>query len=893
MRIAFRIPLFLIVIALAVSPVHAQSEGQADLYHYAPGQFAERVLRYTMVTTGSVAVTSGASSHTQAVDLHAELEIAFGSVRPDGSLPFAVRVLEASSSGLDTAGGSLAAQQLFGVLGRDGALASVETPKPLADLGLTFRELLAGLVVPAPASPISVGSQWSVRQANVEAHRVRSMTLTATYTAQGPKQWAGRSLPSVTARFSGQGSMREGTIVNQIEEIGHGLFYLQPQTGITDLSSVSLVTTVDTVQTGLPATRTRITLTTTLELREVREGGIGPAPAPPAEPIPGEPAAPAPFPAEEPQPAEAPPPESETIVEENLPAQVLTVYRDPAGRFSVGLPAAWNPEPREVALRRTRFERGNGAAHLYVAVMPLPSPAASAEAIARSTLATYQETLQGFSVIEQPSPATLDGEAASRAVYRYRTSDGRIATELALFARKGERAFYLQYSAFNRFDLRALNAEFDVLAAAFRFGPTPEGAVPAGALELATYADRQGGYSILIPTVWPLTDRSSDGSSATFTEVGENGYLSIYVQPGARGISPRQIVNAWKEQSTSDPGFLLLMDVTPSPLGSVEGVRVDYEWSGGGGRTWVRRLHGAVVDDVFYAVVLDYVKSGYEARSAVFDAMIGSFALLPPEPPEPPAGISEGPQESPAGEEPPSPATPAAPLEPASTAPVTAPTSGTPSTAQAPSSAPAQPAPASPAPVPSPAAASQEAPDGGIAVSTFAGAGASGGGRVPGYPFDEPVGSDSVLLLGRFIMRYPAANGRIIEEPGANLDVYVTAGGREYRTTTDPQGYFYIANLPRLIEGRFYTVERIQGTMLGVSQATVTFNHLETGVTSPRIAHLGKVILTRDATYDVDVQVLTAYSSSEDSALDRFVNAYPNSRWTEFVQEAIAVARAR
>ena len=876
MRTAFAISL-LLVAALAISPVHAQGQTQGDLYHFTPEQFAGRSLRYTMITTGEVSVRAGSSPvQTVALDLRAELEIAFASPSPSGSVPFVVRVLEASSTSHQAVSRSITSVEVAGVLGRDGSLTSVETPTPLAELGLTFRELLSGLVVPAPQAPVGVGGEWRVQQSNVEALRARSMSLTAIYTAQGPKVWAGRTFPSVTARFSGQGSRREGSVVTHVQEIGHGLFYLQPGTGITELSSVSLVTTVDTVQSGSPPAQTRITLTTTLELRDPGEAVLPPAAEPradagPAEPLPAPALPQQPAPGEEPSPSERG--EASGAVE-------LTVYRDPAGRFSLALPEPWIAEPKEVALRRTRFERSDGAGSLNVSVMPLPNPAASAEQIARSTLATYQETQAGFSVIEQPSAAALDGEAAWQAVYRYRTEDGRIATEVALFARKGERALYLQYTVFDRLDLLAVKAEFAAIASGFRFGPTPEGAVPAEALELVPYTDPSGLFSISVPSLWPLTDRTGDGSSTTFTEVGENGYLSIFVQRGARGLAAAQIVSAWKDQSQSDPGFRLLADVTPSALGGAEGARVDYEWTGGGGKTWVRRLQGAVVGDVFYAVVLDYVKSGYQARSAVFDAMIASFTILAPEPAPAQAPAAEpapAAQEQPAAplapqpvpEQTPAPAT-SQPPAPAQTPPVTP---QAPATSQAPPAAP-QPAPVSPGQAAAPV---QVAP----------------GRAIPGYPIEEPAGTDTVLLAGRFLMRYPAANGRMIEEWGAGIEVYVTAGGREYRTTTDALGNFYIANLPRLADGRFYVVERIHGTMLGVHDATVTFSNLETGVTSPRVAHLGTVILTRDVTNDVDVQVITSFTASEDSALDRFVAAYPESGWVEYVREAIVVSRTR
>ncbi len=74
------------------------------------------------------------------------------------------------------------------------------------------------------------------------------------------------------------------------------------------------------------------------------------------------------------------------------------------------------------------------------------------------------------------------------------------------------------------------------------------------------------------------------------------------------------------------------------------------------------------------------------------------------------------------------------------------------------------------------------------------------------YPFPEPQDEEGVILLGRILTRYPGPGGTMVEEWASNLQVTVLAGQDEYTGATDERGYVYVANLPRLSQGRLYTV---------------------------------------------------------------------------------------
>lgn len=910
-------PWLWLALACAGMLLWAQAALAQPAYHFQIEGYRLQALTYHWTTTGTLEVsTDGATTAAASFEISSPLTLAFDEETPSGELPFEITFSSLRVRGVQWL--DRAAQEPVTVRGRldsRGALIDVETPAILSELGLNMADLMIGLVVPGPeqgrrAAP---GVEWQSLFPRSESSRAaRRPDLRATYSIGLEADWGTRVLQTVTARIRGSATVREGGLRTDVQEIGHGLFYLQPATGIPELSSVSIVTEIETGPSvaRTVTSRTKISSTTTLSLQDVRPRAPAagrpaeppaqspPAPTepeepaapgafePPAAPAPGEPTAPvapvvpvvpaapvtpAPEEAEDTGPvlalpedaaASEPPAEAGALPESEEPAApaeeapvagqeaaapveavepeefpepagtpeageqaepaspalpadagatvqdapvIAAVYRDPAGRFELGLGPEWIPEPRSVGLRVTTFAAAAGGEEIHVHVRPLPTPAASARTVAHSALAAFGETLPGFRILMEPQPDQLDGEAAYRARYTYQL-DGEPVTEWALFARMRDRAVYLQYAAVGEAAAAARgDAKLDALRDAFRFGD-PRGTVPPEVVleSLTTYVDPQGRFSLEVPALWPVTEAAGDGSSAIFTEIGENGSLTLLVETGASGLRADQVLAAWRDQSAREPGFELLLDVTPAPLGALEGYRFDHAWSDGAGGMRARRLHATVVGDLFVAVAFDYAASGFAERHPVFDRIVRSFQVLEL-PPLPEEEVEEQPL-------------PAAPL------------------------------------------------------------------------FEEPAGDDSVILLGRVLTRYPGPDGRVVETWARGLEVTVLVGPDEYRGVTDEQGYVYVANLPRLTPGRFYTLARLDGPMLGFEEpVSVTFNNLRVGQIAPRVAHLRTLILTLHLDRTLSVELVRSAPSAPDdpSALEHFVAAYPDSGWTPHVQEAI------
>lgn len=918
-------------------------------------------MTYLLTTTGTLdIITENDQPVTRSFELSSLIDVSFAAEPSGDELPFQLTMRSPVLRGLDEPGPKpLDPITLSGRLDLAGALQAIETPPFLAELGIDMTDLIVGLIVPAPvpSRDLAPGTEWQVTLARgpIARESARDLNLTVTYIAGREVAWGSRPLLTVTGRLRAGATLREIALRTDIQEIGHALLYLQPATGIPELSSLSVITQVET-RPSLGRTiisRAKTTLTTTLELREIqRAAGVLPAaegakePAPPAlEPaVPGGPAEPEEFvtPAQEeaapvdepslPQPgpgvpesgqAPAEPPEDheaeeapeqelseprgpaqdsealevspeiealdepvESVSDEaviagpeqpRIPSAPATVYIDPAGRFQLGLGPEWIPQPRSISLRGTTFLSHDGKERAYVYVMPLPSPAATALAIARSTLATYGETQTSFRVLSEPEPDVLDGETAYRAHYMYTLGDETL-TEWALFARMRDRAYYLQYARSG--DLSAeSDAGWEKLYALrdhFRFGEDPRGWVPVERLEesLRLYIDPDGNFSIQVPSLWPRTERAADGSSTIFTEIGERGHLTILVQPGASGFTAQQIVTAWKEQLAQEEGFTILVDVTPQVLGGHQGVWMEYSWTEGASGQWRRRLHAAVVDDTFLAVAIDYEAPHFQDRAPIFDAMIKSLIILPGVDParEAPEQVSLPPSApSTEGQAPPVP--PGIDPEEEGLEEAEEPTPGDVGDAETKEPAPTVPGPAAPEVSPAPADRIAAAP-------------------VPreAYPFPEPQDEEGVILLGRILTRYPGPGGTMVEEWASNLQVTVLAGQDEYTGATDERGYVYVANLPRLSQGRLYTVTRLDGPMLGfVEPVAVSFDNLRIGTIGPRVAHLRTIILTLHADRSLTVNIVRTPESAaeEPSALEYFVAAFPESAWTEHVREVI------
>ncbi len=347
---------------------------------------------------------------------------------------------------------------------------------------------------------------------------------------------------------------------------------------------------------------------------------------------------------------------------------------------------------------------------------------------------------------------------------------------------------------------------------------------------LQRYEDPEGAYSLLVPFLWPLVERNPESGTTSFTEIGGNGYLNLFAQPGATGFSAEQIVAAWKEQWSEEDGFQLIQDVTPKRVAGRDGAELVYQWRPDQEREWTRRLQATVIGDTFYAVALDYPSSGYEERLTTFRDIFSSFSVKDEQDMMPDVSETQTPtQES----------------------------TQTPSIPEA-NSTPDEP---------------QER----ITSSEQ---------LIP-----DPLSEGHTLLLGRLLTRYPGESGREIEEPAKQVRVYVTTGGVETLTeSTDSDGFVFLPNLPPLEDGNEYRITRIEGRVFGFTQdVAVTFENLTQEVGKEGLVNIGTVILTLDASRSITVEVERGLSvvTGRTSPLERFISTYPSTAWSQRVQRAI------
>ena len=818
----------LFVLLVLIAPVGAAESGESgsqSAYAFSLEAYAGRTLAYRLHTFGSIQVQGESERDAGAnVELRAQVEVSLASPGEDGKTPFTLRFVQVRAEGFaEDLERALTGLTVQGVLQPSGALDAVDTPPVLAEWGIDMTDLVAGLFVPRPEQSIGVGESWrvpTIRQ-NLGSQRTRTMRLDGTYTRQGIQSWGGRNLESVTGRLRGSTTLREGALRTEVQEVGHIIAYIEPETGITAVSSFSVITTVETVHPSEGRLRSRVTLTTTLQLEPSASAAPGRPLADAAAGAPG--AEPAPLPglaAQDPLPPDGTGP--------TLPQREETIlYHDPADRFYVVLPGTWQGVKPSLSLRTTTLDEAGGERRLFVHVLPLPSAGASALAVARSALTTYQETTPGFRLVDELQETSLDGEAAFRALYRYRDPRRGDVLEWAVFARRGDRAYYVQYAVPAAGDPAVAGVEFDRIVAGFRFGSSPGGAVsPAKLLEsLTTFVDPQGRYTLLVPSLWPRIDVEPATGSATFAEIGERGYLTIFAQRGATGLTARQIIESWKTELSQEPGFKLIQDVSDAPLAGLEGVRLQYEWLAAPDSRWIRRMQAAVAEDTLFAIAVDYEASGYTERASIFERIFESFALLPSRAAAPSdGGLS---QEGPA---------PPLSWEEARTA--------RPETA-----------------------AAAEPP-----------------------PVEPPRSEQSHLVLGRIVTRYLDASGRLVEEGAREARVTIAVGNERFTALTDAEGYFFAPNLPPLEAGRLYVLDRVEGRMFGFSgSVTVTFENLAHGASGPQVAHLGTVTVTllEGNALAVDVERGVASQTGQVSALDRFLELYPTGPWSDLVREVV------
>lgn len=858
MRRALRVKwLFILLVGLLGVTLYptvtqaAESAAEHGHYSFNPEGYMEHSYTYGMTTTGSIDLPGLEDDQGNAIKLSADVRLTLDPPNSTNEYPISVHILEASSEGFPVdLGRVLAGTTLRGALDDRGRIVHIETPESLSNMGLDGMDLFWGLFVPKAAASDSAQDSWeaNIIRDNLGPQRTRIMRLQATYTRQGVKAWSGRPLEAVSARLRGSTSFRDGTSRTEIQEIAHALFYVEPLSGVTQISSVSKVTSVDIIEPNKETLRLRNSLTTTLEIKTPSSSAAAPTEHPVSTETSSEPSTiEDPDREETPLEAEVPlderPPSDEKMApsgdtpqraeptsNEHSP-QSTWAYRDPAERFHLKLPAMWEAAEAHLSLRSTTLTLDEPLRHLYVYVVPLPSPGASSQTVARSALTTYQETQNGFSLLQDASPTQLDGESAYKAHYRYQSTDGATFREWGLFTRHEDRAYYLQYAAPVETDPTHLDSELKQIADLFRFGSTPRGLVSPDQLEgsLHPYTDPTGSYSLLVPSLWPMVDHSHEAGTTSFTEIGESGYLNLFAQSGATGYSAQEIIASWKEQWAQESGFQLVTDVSARSLSGRDGAELVYRWRPDQEREWTRRLQATVIDDTFYAVALDYVSSGYEQRSHTFDRIFSSFRVM------------DETEES---------------NEPASENVDRQETQGTPD---------------------------QQEPHEDQAPQVTQGA--------SHVPVADPVAEDRALLLGRFLLRYPGQDGQTIEEWANQVTVFISIVGADtFREVTDDEGFVFIPNLPRVSQDDVYRVTRIEGRLFGFDQdVAVTFENLTQGVSEEGVANLGTVILTLDESRAITVEIERGLSgvTGRPSPLERFLSQFPSSAWTEHVRALI------
>ena len=470
---AFRLLVRVVILGLVASlgpltPITAEAS-----YHFDLNRYQGESLTYYLVTTGTLDWEDETGPPVSlSFEFSSLMTAVFSTDASRGDLPVQLILHSPALRGLDQPGSHPVEPTTL-----EGSLSPRRRVTKRGDAAFPgrFGHRHGGSVARTPcpragaSRAISPGSDWrsTFTRSSIDRDRPASLALTTTYTVGRPVDWGGRALQSITARIRGDLTLREGLHRTEVQEIGHGLLYLR-EDGVVELSSVSVITQIETRMTGIrnPLSRSKLTLTTTLELRQEEPAAktLEPdaVPVPPAEemPAPVEPAesleplvepvlepveAPVSDPVSQPgtalpsgpliEPSDAPDvepggsdvePDVESDVEQEIepgiepalpepvptddpitqdpevttetpeaeepvtvpdvpdpePMTPVAVYRDPAGRFELGLGEGWIPTPRSVTLRGTTFVTEDGQERADVYVMPLPSPAATALSIA-------------------------------------------------------------------------------------------------------------------------------------------------------------------------------------------------------------------------------------------------------------------------------------------------------------------------------------------------------------------------------------------------------------------------------------------------------------------------------------------------------------------------------
>lgn len=654
----------------------AQIPTEAALQHFSSDAYAGMSLTYSLATNGSVEQYSDRNlTDTRHFSLNATVQFNVKQKEADDTMQVSLVIEPIHAVGLH-ATGPLSTVTLHGLISSNGFITAVDTPDYMAAIGMDIDQLFLGWTVPSQhvsdtTTPETLLSNWQVpikRDRSASLRTPINYTLTGSYQATGVAPFRSRRVTSVLGSFRGDATIYEGMQRIRVKEVGSGNFEVDPDSGRVTVSSVSLVSTVDIDDDRATRTsRMKSTTTTTLELVDVASFEFSIDQSSPMEqptpivtgPVQSADAPPADSNRQEDHKQEETPkpgdwksttPHSDATEQVDLDSQPLTedpslndgsdpitktapldnAYRDPANRFEIVLPKRFDFEHSEthLSLRGTRFSGPGNGEFAYVYVTPLSDPSADAAQIAHSILINYSETLPGFTLLGGPKPDQLDGVAAYRAHYEYLDVQGRKVTEWGIFARKGDRTFYVQYTP-GADDIRNGERILLQLVNGFSFGTQLSGQIPTPLLSdsLEQFTDEQQNFNMLLPSHWPLTERADEGSSTTFTEIGERGYLTVFMEAGIANITARQVLHAWNEEWKHEDGYKLIEDLNDTELNGQPATTFTYSWTGSANVSWTRRIAAGVNNDLFYAIVIDYVSEGYDERLPTFTRMIESFQI--------------------------------------------------------------------------------------------------------------------------------------------------------------------------------------------------------------------------------------------------------------------------
>ena len=142
-------------------------------------------------------------------------------------------------------------------------------------------------------------------------------------------------------------------------------------------------------------------------------------------------------------------------------------YLDPLGRYTFPLPDDWRAG-RSTTSASTTVLRSRDGRIFFIHVTPQPAGGRDLEELAGELLASYQDVVPGFELVQGPTPSRLGDEPALYFEYRYVDEDGRRLREGSFLALKETTVYLFQYAdAPERFETTA--GDFFRAAEAFTY----------------------------------------------------------------------------------------------------------------------------------------------------------------------------------------------------------------------------------------------------------------------------------------------------------------------------------------------------------------------------------------------------------------------------------------